>query len=174
MESKTYIQLMVPIQNNEDWFRQLRKVLSGTDVKWQGKYYHITLAFIDDNPQHVNLVPIIAEQLDAMPPVEIKLDTLNVFTGGAGHVINLTASHLPVEFKCAVQSLRHALKAAGCRIDKNFLLHVTLGKVPLGYALLSELQSAVSTVTPPVINARLTDVQFRVYKGRTIRSFTLN
>lgn len=44
---KSYLEIKVPISHDDYWFRELRDLLDGVDIRWQRGYYHITMAFLD-------------------------------------------------------------------------------------------------------------------------------
>jgi 2'-5' RNA ligase len=174
----TYLELKVPIHFEEPWFRELRDLLHDVNVRWQKGFYHITLAFLDYAPDHINLVPGIDEFLgDATAPT-IDLDRLDAFTTGGGHkqVIYLTTTQIPEDFATLVQDIRQHLMSMGCRIQSAFKLHVTLGRVQDPRTNLHQLKEIISQVELPDINLDLTEVDYRIFKdyGKPLAHWTLS
>ena len=79
---KSYLEIKVPISFDDYWFRELRDLLDGVDIRWQRGYYHITMAFLDFAHDGVNLVPGLSNILDdAMAPT-LTFDRLDAFASG--------------------------------------------------------------------------------------------
>ena len=166
---KTYLEIQVPLKFNASWFQDLRLACRNIDVRWQMAYHHITMAFVDETPEDVNLIPILEKHLKGMNAPTLTFDKLDVFTSRSGtHILYLTATDVPQDFLTAIDSIREELKAVGCRIDSPFRLHVTLGRVPDRRIKLNMLQNRVETVALDAFSLTLDKVDYREYKGTTI------
>ena len=172
---KSYLELKVPIRYVDSWFAELRELLDGVNVRWQRDYYHITMVFLDYAPDNVNLVPGLSERLeDALAPT-ITFDRLDAFATGGGHkqVIHLTTSHVPEDFLALVQDIRRYMKGKGCDIQSDFRLHVTLGRVQDPRTNLHQIKEAISQVDLPDITLDLSNVEYRVFRGKTLGQWRL-
>ena len=172
---KSYLELKVPIRYVDSWFAELRELLDGVNVRWQRDYYHITMVFLDYAPDNVNLVPGLSERLeDALAPT-ITFDRLDAFATGGGHkqVIHLTTSHVPEDFLALVQDIRRYMKGKGCDIQSDFRLHVTLGRVQDPRTNLRQIKEAISQVDLHDITLDLSNVEYRVFRGKTLGQWRL-
>lgn len=172
---KSYLELKVPIRYVDSWFAELRELLDGVNVRWQRDYYHITMVFLDYAPDNANLVPGLSERLeDALAPT-ITFDRLDAFATGGGHkqVIHLTTSHVPEDFLALVQDIRRYMKGKGCDIQSDFRLHVTLGRVQDPQTNLRQIKEAISQVDLPDITLDLSNVEYRVFRGKTLGQWRL-
>lgn len=172
---KSYLELKVPIRYVDSWFAELRELLDGVNVRWQRDYYHITMVFLDYAPDNVNLVPGLSERLeDALAPT-ITFDRLDAFATGGGHkqVIHLTTSNVPEDFLALVQDIRRYMKGKGCDIQSDFRLHVTLGRVQDPRTNLRQIKEAISQVDLPDITLDLSNVEYRVFRGKTLGQWRL-
>ena len=172
---KSYLELKVPIRYVDSWFAELRELLDGVNVRWQRDYYHITMVFLDYAPDNVNLVPGLSERLeDALAPT-ITFDRLDAFATGGGHkqVIHLTTSHVPEDFLALVQDIRRYMKGKGCDTQSDFRLHVTLGRVQDPRTNLRQIKEAISQVDLPDITLDLSNVEYRVFRGKTLGQWRL-
>ena len=117
---KSYIEIKVPITFDENWFRELRNLLNGVDIRWQRGYYHITMAFLDYAPDNVNMIPGLNDILsDAIAPT-ITFDKLDAFASGYhSQVIHLTTTDASQDFLDLVDDIRQYFLAKGC-IDHSF------------------------------------------------------
>ncbi len=163
---KTYLELHVPLPPDAPWLQELRQVLRTIPVKWQQGFYHITMAFIDDTPMEIDLCPIFLKHLQDFPAPMMTFDRLDFFTANSGgQVIYLTASAIPQSFLELTEAIRRDLKDAGCVMQSDFRLHVTLGRVRERDERLKEL---IETVQVPPFTLKLTDIDYRMYKGKTL------
>ena len=166
---KSYIELKVPIRFEDSWFRELRDLLDGVDIRWQRGYYHITMAFLDYAPDNVNMRPGLTDILnDGMAPT-ITFDKLDAFASGYHRqVIHLTTTDAPKDFIGMVNDIREYFLAKGCEIQSEFKLHVTLGRVQDSRMNVRKLQDIISQVDLPVLTLELKDVEYRVFRGKTL------
>lgn len=166
---KSYLEIKVPITFDDYWFWELRDLLDGVDIRWQRGYYHITMAFLDFAPDGVDLVPGLDELLgEAVAPI-ITFDTLDAFASGAHRqVIHLTTSNIPEDFIALVKDVRQYFKAKGCIMQSDFRLHVTLGRVHDPKMNVRKLKDIISQVEMPSFTMELTEVEYRVFRGKTL------
>lgn len=166
---KTYLEIQVPLRNDFLWFVELRRICQDIDIKWQMGYYHITMAFIDETPIGIDLRPILEKHFLSFSAPTITFDKLDAFTAMSGmHIINLTATAVPPSFVSLVQDIRSDMKSAGCVMNSDFQLHVTLGRVKDPRIHLSTLQNMLGSVSLRPFSMTLTEVDYRVFRGETI------
>lgn len=174
---KSYLEIKVPVSFDDYWFRELRDLLDGVEIRWQRGFYHITMVFLDFAPDGINLVPGINEHVKEAIAPAITFDRLDAFTAGNGrtHVIYLTASEIPEDFMALVQAIRRYMKGKGCLIQSDFKLHVTLGRVQDSRVNLRFIKDAIRQVELPDITLDLTEVDYRVFKdyGKPLAHWTL-
>ena len=172
---KTYLEIQVPLRYNASWFQELRLACRNFDVKWQMAYHHITMAFVDETPENIDLRPLLEKHLNAFPALTLTFDKLDVFTAMSGmHIINLTATDVPQSFLSLIEIIRSDMKAAGCVVDSWFRLHVTLGRVKDPHIQLATIQELAKSVSLPAFSLTLEDVDYRVFRGKTIYETKLN
>ena len=174
---KTYLEIKVPISFDEYWFRELRDLLRGVDIRWQRSYYHITMAFLDFAPDGVNMVPGLNSLLDDAVAPAINFDMLDAFASGPHRqVIHLTTTDAPQDFLALVEDVRRFFKAKGCVIQSDFRFHVTLGRVQDPRMNVLKLKDIISQVDLPDITLDLTEVDYRVFKdyGKPLAHWTLS
>lgn len=166
---KSYLEIQVPLSYNSPWFTELRKLLSGLTPKWQTNFFHITMAFLDETPDRMDLRPILQRHLDNVPAFTLTFDKLDAFTTRSGlHIVHLASSRVPDDFVTLTEAIRFDLKSAGAQIDSDFHLHVTLGRINVSNIELSQLQKMITSVALLQFSLTLTDVDYRVFRGRTI------
>lgn len=172
---KSYLEIQVPLRYDAQWFKMLRNVCKGIPVRWQKGYYHITLVFLDETPANTDLSPILAKHLTAFRAPRLKFDKLETFVTKFGmHVVYLTSSNIPHEFGGLVQSIREDLKAAGGRMESDFKLHVTLGRIKDSRICLKDLQNVIGLTQIPSFTLQLKDVDYRVFRGGILYQTTFN
>ena len=173
-QMKTYIEIYVPIRYNAHWFENLRTVFNSVHVNWQKGFYHITMAFMDKTAEGVDWNQILDKHFGHTPAFEITFDKIDVFTSRSGtHIINLTATQVPARFLSLVEAVRNEMVNAGCKIQSNFKLHVTLGRADFPHFKLPTIREKISTIDMPKFTLTLTDVDFKVYKGPVIYKTSL-
>ncbi|MBR5169241.1 MAG: 2'-5' RNA ligase family protein [Muribaculaceae bacterium] len=171
---QSYIEIKVPIRYEDSWFRQLRDLLDGVNIRWQRGYYHITMAFLDFAPDNVNLVPGLNDIVDEGMAPTITFDKLDAFASGYHRqVIHLTTTDAPDDFLALVKDLRHYFKAKGCKMQSDFKLHVTLGRAQDPRMNVNKLQDIISQVDLPALTMELTDVEYRILRGKTLGQWKL-
>ncbi len=145
---KTYLEIQVPLSYNASWFQELRLACQNIDVRWQMAYYHITMVFVDETPEDVDLRPLLEKHLKTFPAPTLTFDKLDVFTAMSGmHIVYLTVTDIPQSFLSLIENIRSEMKDAGCIIDSPFRLHVTLGRVKASVIQLSSVQEMTKKVS---------------------------
>jgi len=171
---KTYLEILVPLRYNASWFQELRLACRNIDVRWQMAYYHITMAFVDETPEDVDLRPLLDKHLNTFPAPTLTFDKLDVFTAMSGmHIVYLTATDIPQSFLSLIENIRSDMNAAGCVVDSWFRLHVTLGRVKDPHIQLSAIQELTESVSLPAFSLTLENVDYRVFRGKTIYEIKL-
>lgn len=166
---KSYLEIQVPLLYDAPWFKSLRNECRSIPIRWQKRYYHITMAFLDETPANTDLGPILTKHLAGFKAPRLEFDKLDAFATKSGmHIIYLTVSNTPHEFSDLVQSIRKDLQAVGCKMESDFKLHVTLGRIKDSYISLTELQNVISGAQPPAFTLQLKDVDYRVFRGRVL------
>ena len=172
---KTYLEIQVPLKYNASWFQELRLACRNIDVKWQMAYHHITMAFVEEAPENIDLRPLLEKHLNMFPAPSLTFDKLDVFTAMSGmHIIYLTATDVPQSFLSLIENIRSDMKAAGCVVDSWFRLHVTLGRVKDPHIQLADIQELTESVSLPAFSLTLEDVDYRAFRGKTIYETKLN
>lgn len=172
---KTYLEIKVPIRYDAPWFKKLRCIMKDVPVKWQQGYYHITMAFVDDTPKGVDLRPILENQFNGMLSPEMSFDKIDAFEATSGmDIIYLGVSVIPDNFKSSVSKIREDLKNAGCIMQSDFKLHVTLGRVVEPKIKLETLQQLTQSASLPSFTLKLSEIEYRVFRGETIYKTRLN
>ena len=171
---KTYLEILVPLRYNASWFQELRLACRNIDVRWQMAYHHITMAFVDETPENIDIRPVLEKHLNAFPAPTLTFDKLDVFTAMSGmHIIYLTATDIPQSFLSLIDNIRSDMNAAGCVMDSLFRLHVTLVRVKYPHIQLSAIQELTESVSLPAFSLTLEDVDYRVFRGETIYEIKL-
>ena len=171
---KTYLEIQVPLRYNASWFQELRLACRNIDVKWQMAYHHITMAFVDETPENIDLRPLLEKHLKTFTAPTLTFDKLDVFTAMSGMlIIYLTATDVPQSFLSLIENIRSDMNAAGCVMDSCFRLHVTLGRVKDPRIQLSAIQELTESVSLPAFSLTLEDVDYRFFRGKTIYEIKL-
>ena len=171
---KTYLEIKVPITYNASWFAQLRKALKDMPVSWQKGYYHITLAFIDDTQHLPDVETIMHKYLDHAHPVSITFDKLDVFTAGNGMlIVHLGTNNIPEGFQHLVDDIRHDISGTNSNIQSDFKLHVTLGRIAEPEADIDDIGFLIDEIDFMPFTLTLNEVEYRVFRGRSIYKNTL-
>lgn len=174
---QTYIEIEVPLRQSAEWMGELKQVMreAYVPVRWQNGYYHITLAFLERVPSREEVIAIIMRHLESFEAPELTFDKLDAFgKRSGGGVLFLTSTAVPENFMRMVDALRQDLEAAGCMIEADFKLHVTLGRVERDARVDAErLRELAENVEVPAFSLRLKTVNYREFRGRTLYSLAL-
>lgn len=166
---KTYLEIQVPIKYDDCWFKELRQSFDGMPVRWQQGYYHITMAFCDETPEDIDLPSILDKHFADFEAPAFEFEKIDAFTANNGMtIVYLGMNDIPTEFLSKVDNIRKDLKAAGCNIESDFLLHVTLGRIADSSLSLASIKSITDSFSLPLISLQLTDIEHRVFRGRTL------
>lgn len=171
---KTYLEIYVPITYDDSWFKELRSVFDNIPVIWQKGYYQITMAFCDETPAGIDIPLILYKHFKNLKAPQLCFNKLNTFQATSGmYIINLGTNDIPASFTELVNDIRKDLKAVGCVMESDFMLHVTLGRIKDVHIDFSHIKELISSVTPAVITLNLTEIDYREFRGRTIYKTTL-
>lgn len=174
---QTYIEIEVLLRQSAEWMGELKQVMQEAyvPVRWQNGYYHITLAFLERVPSREEVISIINRHLESFEVPELTFDKLDAFgKSSGGGVLFLTSTAVPENFMRMVDALRQDLEAAGCIIEADFKLHVTLGRVDRDARVDAErLRELAGSVDVPSFSLRLKTVNYREFRGRTLYSKVL-
>ena len=171
---KTYLEIKVPISYSAPWFSELRNTLKDMPVLWQKGYFHITLAFIDDTQNLPDVEAIMHKYLDYAQPVNITFDKLDVFTAGSGMmIVHLGANNIPKRFQTLVDNIRHDISCTNSKIQSDFKLHVTLGRISEPEADIDDVGFLIDEIDLPPMELVLNEVEYRVFRGKSIYKNTL-
>ena len=172
---KSYLEIQVPLKYDAPWFIELRNVLDGIPVKWQTGYFHVTMAFLNETPKNLDLRPLLEKHLNSFQAPCLTFDRLDVFTTYSGmYIVHLTSTNIPDDFIELTEAIRSDMKKVGCLIESEFRLHVTLGRISGSTATMSNLQNLISSVSLVPFSFILTDVDYRIFRGKVIYETKLN
>ncbi len=168
-----YLEIPVPVYGKARWLSQLYKDMAARKipVSWQGKGFHITAAFINnDGPVRELTVAFDGILLMCAAP-SLTFDKVDAFLAKSGGmiIVHLTSTRPSPEFTTMVERLREAAVKAGADIDDEFLLHVTLGRIDPKKATLEQVKSVTDGIRVPSFALRLREAEYRYYKGASIR-----
>ena len=156
---QTYIEIEVPVRKSAMWLGELMQAMKEgyVPVRWQNGYYHITLAFLEKVSSREGVIAIMNRDLASFEAPELTFDKLDAFgKRSGGGVVFLTCTSVPESFLRMVDALRQDLEAAGCVIEADFKLHVTLGRVDKDARVdAGRLQELAESVDVPAFSQRL-------------------
>ena len=171
---KSYLEIKVPISFDAPWFYELRNALKDIPVHWQNGYYHITMAFLDETKNLPNVEAIMHTNLDNANAVSITFDKLDVFSTWSGLlIVHLSATHIPEAFQSLVNEIRKELTLTGSKIQSDFRLHVTLGRISEPKADVDDIGFLIDEVDFPPLTLTLNEVEYREFRGKSIYRNTL-
>ena len=166
---KTYLEIKVPIKYDDSWFERLRNHFAGIPVRWQKDFYHITMVFVNETLEGVELGPILEKHFSAAHAPVLTFDRIEAFSVKSGtHIIHLSASHVPESFLALTEAVREDMTAVGCVILSDFMLHVTLGRLRYSNIKISRLRRMASSFSFSPFTLALTDVDYRVFRGKVL------
>lgn len=172
---QTYLEIKLPVRTHAKWMTELRKALWDVPVRWQNGFYHITLAFLNDVPSSADVLSIIDRHLLGMEFPSLTFDRLDTFsTSQSGlHIVYLTVSDIPERFARWVEDLRRDLADAGCVMESDFRLHVTLGRVAASLIGLDELKAKIGGVSVPPFRLPIRCLDYREFRGESVRIWNI-
>ncbi len=177
MKTKSYLEIEVPIRRNARWFAELKEQCRGLHVIWQKGGYHITMAFLEEATEEEQATArlLINKRVQGIRPMTMRFDTIGAFTAHSGdmHIIHITSSASNAAFEKLTSDIRADLAAAGLCMKLDFELHVTLGRVLLKDASLTEVKARLAAFTAPVFKVNLRSMKYRVFRAQTIDKWTV-
>ncbi len=167
---KTYLEIKVPISYNAPWFSELRKALKDMPVHWQNGYYHITMAFLDETRNIPEIEAIMHRYLDNANAVSITFNKLDVFTTNSGmKIVHLTTDSIPDDFQKLVNNIRNDISGnTSTSILSDFRLHVTLGRISMPEADINDVGFLIDEIDFSPFTLILNEVEYRVFRGRSL------
>lgn len=171
--SQTYFELQVPIDYQAQWFANLQEAFREVKVIWETNG-HITVAFVNSNPQRRNLLPVVEPIIDQTQTFNITFDKIDAFLNldQTETIICLTATNIPQEFTTFQQTMHQSLTEAGCNVT-DFIFHITLGKVNTENMDFETVRQKVNAVAIPPFTLQLSHLRFRVRRGKDIANWKL-
>ena len=143
-------------------------------VLWQKGFYHITIAFIDDTQHLSDLEAIMHKYLDHALPVNITFDKLDVFTAGSGMmIVYLGTNNNPEGLQTLVDDIRRDICFTHSRIQSDFKLHVTLGRITEPEASIDDVGFLIDEIDFMPFTLTLNEVEYRILRGKSIYKTTL-
>lgn len=156
---QTYIEIEVPVRKSAGWLGELIQAMEEgyVPVRWQNGFYHITLAFLEKVSSREGVIAIMNRHLASFEAPELTFDKLDAFgKRSGGGVVFLTCTSVPESFLRMVDALRQDLEAAGCVVESDFKLHVTLGRVNKDVHVEADLlRELTESVDVPAFSQRL-------------------
>ena len=172
-----YLELKVPVSWSAEWFGVLRREMeeAGIGVRWQKAYYHITIAFINNDEPVKAISAAFNNLLARYDAPSLTFDKIDAFETKSGDeiIIDLTASRPSAEFTVLAESLRNAARNAGAEIDGSFLLHVTLGRIDAQNTSLESAKRITEGIMIKPFEMTLKEAEYRYFRGESIRRWTL-
>ena len=166
---KNYLAISVPLCQDAHWFSQLRGALSHVTVRWQKGHYHSTIAFMNEMPE----ASMLEEYFTRQTAPTLTFDKLDAFSTSSEHILCITSSKPSEAFMSLVLTLRKQLIESKCLPPQDFLLHVTLARIPIKAIALDDLKALIAPICIPSFTMTLTEVKHIIYKGDTIKSWEL-
>ena len=166
---KNYLAISVPLCQDAHWFSQLRGALSHVTVRWQKGHYHSTIAFMNEMPE----ASMLEEYFTRQTAPTLTFDKLDAFSTSSEHILCITSSKPSEAFMSLVLTLRKQLIESKCLPPQDFLLHVTLARIPIKAITLDDLKALIAPICIPSFTMTLTEVKHIIYKGDTIKSWEL-
>ena len=166
---KNYLASSVPLCQDAHWFSQLRGALSHVTVRWQKGHYHSTIAFMNEMPE----ASMLEEYFTRQTAPTLTFDKLDAFSTSSEHILCITSSKPSEAFMSLVLTLRKQLIESKCLPPQDFLLHVTLARIPIRAISLHDLKALISPICIPSFTMTLTQVKHIIYKGDTLQTWEL-
>ena len=166
---KNYLAISVPLCQDAHWFSQLRGALSHVTVRWQKGHYHSTIAFMNEMPE----ASMLEEYFTRQTAPTLTFDKLDAFSTSSEHILCITSSKPSEAFMSLVLTLRKQLIESKCLPPQDFLLHVTLARIPIRAISLHDLKALISPICIPSFTMTLTQVKHIIYKGDTLQTWEL-
>ena len=112
--------------------------------------------------------------LDHAHPVNITFDKLDVFTAGNGmQIVHLSTNNIPEGFQTLVDDIRRDISCTNSNIQSDFKLHVTLGRISEPETDIDDVGFLIDEIDLIPFTLTLNEVEFRVFRGKSIYKCTL-
>ena len=95
-----------------------------------------------------------------------KLDVFNTYSGM--QIVHLTTDNTPEEFQRLVNNIRHDIGSTSSIIESDFKLHVTLGRITEREVDMEDVGFLIDEIDFTPITLTLNEVEYRVFRGRSI------
>ena len=90
-------------------------------------------------------------------------------------IVHLTTDSIPDNFQKLVNNIRNDISAnTSTSILSDFRLHVTLGRIAEAEADVDDIGFLIDEIDFMPINLTLNEVEYRVFRGRSLYKATLN
>ena len=137
------------------------------------------MAFLDETRNLPEVEAIMHKYLDNANAVSITFDKLDVLSTWSGlFIVHLTATHIPEALQSLVNEIRNELTLTCSKIQSDFRLHVTLGRISQPKADVDDIGVddigfLIDEVDFPPLSLTLNEVEYREFRGRSIYRNTL-
>ena len=169
MNTKSYIEIKVPMTFEEPWFKELRNALKDLPVLWQKDYYHLTIAFIDDTYSTNEIEHLLDKDLAGVSPVNITLDRFDVFVTNSGMIIVCLATEcVPEELQRLVEVVRGDILKTNSQVSSSFRFHITLGRIKEPGFDISKAKRLIDSVDFHPFTVSLSEIEYRLFRGKHI------
>ena len=123
-----------------------------------------------DDTQHLpDVEAIMHKYLDNAHPVAITFDKLDVFSTDSGMlIVHLTASEIPNDFQTLVDDIRCDISCTNSNIQSDFRLHVTLGRITEPEIDIDDVGFLIDEISLSPFTLTLNEVEYRVFRDRSI------
>lgn len=159
---QNYLEIKIPIRYEAEWFKALRQEAEERHipVRWQHRYYHITVIFSYDDKKKEELKESFSRVIATHEAFTMTLDKIDAFAASK-HVIYLTASLPSLELNNLIDELRAEANQMHANIRPDFRLHITLGKVDSAAATIEQVQDLTGSIDVPAFNVRITELEYQ-------------
>lgn len=161
-----YLEIHVGISTRARWYLDLQETMARLYVRCRKDRFHITSLFMHDDTKKDELKDALSRLLFHRYSPFLTFNKLDVFTNRSGkeHIVNLTSTCPEKEFQDFVESLRLEASCLGIKMEQ-YLLHVTLAKVPKDKITLEDLKKKIDGIKIPRFTLPLKTLEYR-YKNR--------
>ena len=136
--------------------------------------YHITVAFIYEEPKDESIRSLFFNCLKWRVAPSLTFDKLDAFTiSHDRHILFLISEHPSEEFSTMVREVRDTLAGTSCNFDKDFRLHVTLGRVFDERVGIDQLKSIINPIAVSPFTMRIREAQYHEYRGEVMDKWTM-
>lgn len=173
-----YLELKVPIRGETTWFKRLRRAMAAADipVRWQRGWYHITVAFIEDDQRVATLREAFDRVLTGRHAPLLTLDRVDAFRAKNRPevIVNLTSSQPSPELLSLMDTLRNEVLKAGVHMECDFRLHITLGRTTDPGVTEEQVRNITDGMQVQPFTLALMEAEYRYFRGACIRHWKMN